>query len=76
MNAPGYGAAFKKAVLDPLTSVNLVGFGEVLPRFDNFVAIDPNGRRQVRHPGAAHHDVVGREREGDDPRHGGDRDAR
>jgi choline dehydrogenase-like flavoprotein len=41
MNAPGYGAAFKKGVLDPLTSINLVGFGEVLPRFDNFVAIDP-----------------------------------
>jgi choline dehydrogenase-like flavoprotein len=42
MNAPGYGEAFKKRVLDPLTSVNLVGFGEVLPRFDNFVAIDPH----------------------------------
>ena len=42
MNAPGYGQAFKKGVLDPLTSVNLVGFGEVLPRFDNFVALDPN----------------------------------
>jgi choline dehydrogenase-like flavoprotein len=41
MNAPGYGQAFKKAVLDPLTSVNLVGFGEVLPRYDNFVALDP-----------------------------------
>jgi len=41
MNAPGFGAAFKKGVLDPLTTVNLVGFGEVLPRFDNFVAIDP-----------------------------------
>ena len=41
MNAPGYGAAFKNAVLDPLTSVNLVGFGEVLPRFDNFLALDP-----------------------------------
>jgi choline dehydrogenase-like flavoprotein len=41
MNAPGYGAAFKKGVLDPLTTVNLVGFGEVLPRFDNFVEIDP-----------------------------------
>ena len=41
MNAPGYGAAFKKGVLDPLTTVNLVGFGEVLPRFDNFVALDP-----------------------------------
>jgi len=41
MNAPGFGAAFKKGVLDPQTTVNLVGFGEVLPRFDNFVAIDP-----------------------------------
>ena len=41
MNAPGYGNAFKKAVLDPLTAINLVGFGEVLPRFDNFVEIDP-----------------------------------
>jgi choline dehydrogenase-like flavoprotein len=41
MNAPGYGAAFKKGVLDPLTTINLVGFGEVLPRFENFVALDP-----------------------------------
>jgi choline dehydrogenase-like flavoprotein len=41
MNAPGYGAAFKKGVLDPLTSINLVGFGEVLARFDNVVEIDP-----------------------------------
>jgi choline dehydrogenase-like flavoprotein len=41
LNAPGYGEAFKKAVLDPLTSINLVGFGEVLPRFDNVVALDP-----------------------------------
>jgi choline dehydrogenase-like flavoprotein len=41
MNAPGFGAAFKKGVLDPLTTINLVGFGEVLPRFENFVAIDP-----------------------------------
>ena len=41
MNAPGYGNAFKKAVLDPLTSINLVGFGEVLPRFDNVIEIDP-----------------------------------
>jgi choline dehydrogenase-like flavoprotein len=42
MNAPGYGAAFKKAVLDPVTTVSLAGFGEMLPRYDNFVAIDPN----------------------------------
>ena len=42
MNAPGYGAAFKKAVMDPVTSVTLAGFGEALSRYDNFVAIDPN----------------------------------
>jgi choline dehydrogenase-like flavoprotein len=42
MNAPGYGAAFKQAVLDPQTSIRLNGFGEVLPRFDNFVEIDRN----------------------------------
>jgi choline dehydrogenase-like flavoprotein len=42
MNAPGYGEAFKQAVLDPLTSIRLNGFGEVLPRFDNFVEIDRN----------------------------------
>lgn len=40
--APGFGDAFKKAMLDPVTSVRLVGFGEVLPRWDNFVEIDPN----------------------------------
>ena len=40
--APGYGAAFKKAVMDPVTSVGLAGFGEVLARYDNFIAIDPN----------------------------------
>ncbi len=38
----GYGPAFKKAVLDPITSVTLAGFGEALPRFDNFIAVDPN----------------------------------
>ena len=41
MNAPGYGQAFKKGVLDPVTSVTLAGFGEALPRFDNFIALDP-----------------------------------
>jgi choline dehydrogenase-like flavoprotein len=41
MNAPGYGRAFKAGVLDPLKTVELVGFGEVLARHDNFVEIDP-----------------------------------
>ena len=40
--AAGYGEAYKKAVLDPVVSVNISGFGECLPRFDNFVEIDPN----------------------------------
>ncbi len=40
--APGFGEAYKKAVRDPLTTVSLAGFGEVLPRYDNFLAIDPN----------------------------------
>ena len=72
MNAPGYGQAFKKGVLDPVTSVNLVGFGEALARFDNFVAHRPQRRGHLRHPGAADQHVVGREREEDDPRHGRD----
>jgi choline dehydrogenase-like flavoprotein len=42
MSAPGYGQAFKKGVLDPVTSVTLAGFGEALARFDNFVAVDTN----------------------------------
>ena len=41
-NGPGFGKAYKASVLDPITSVSLAGFGEVLPRFDNFVALDPN----------------------------------
>jgi len=40
--APGFGEAYKKAVRDPLTTVSLAGFGEVLPRYDNYVSIDPN----------------------------------
>ena len=42
MNAPGYGAAFKNGVFDPVTSVALAGFGEALARWDNFVEIDKN----------------------------------
>lgn len=39
--AQGYGDAYKKAVLEPQTGVSMTGFGEVLPRWDNFVQIDP-----------------------------------
>jgi choline dehydrogenase-like flavoprotein len=38
--APGFGAAYKQAVLEPRGSLNVTGFGEVLPRWDNFVEID------------------------------------
>jgi choline dehydrogenase-like flavoprotein len=42
--APGFGEAFKKGFRDPVTSVGLAGFGECLPRFDNFVELDPGGQ--------------------------------
>ena len=43
-DAPGYGAAYKNAVLtQPQSSVYLGGFGETLARFENFVEIDPSG---------------------------------
>ena len=40
--ASGFGAAYKKALLDPRCSLEITGFGEVLPRWDNFVELDPN----------------------------------
>jgi choline dehydrogenase-like flavoprotein len=39
--APGFGQAYKKALLEPRTSIEITGFGEVLPRWDNFVELDP-----------------------------------
>ncbi|MGH9395308.1 MAG: GMC family oxidoreductase [Terriglobia bacterium] len=41
-NAYGFGDAYKKAVMDPITSIGMSGFGECLARWDNFVEIDPN----------------------------------
>lgn len=40
-DAPGFGQAYKKAVLNPQVSMNITGFGEVLPRWDNYVELDP-----------------------------------
>ncbi len=40
--APGFGDAYKQAVLEPQVGIYLTGFGEVLPRWDNFVEIDKN----------------------------------
>jgi choline dehydrogenase-like flavoprotein len=38
--APGFGEAYKKSLREPQTQVSVTGFGEVLPRWDNFVEID------------------------------------
>jgi choline dehydrogenase-like flavoprotein len=38
--APGFGSAYKQGVREPLTRLGLRGFGEVLPRYENFVEID------------------------------------
>ncbi len=41
--AAGYGEAYKKAVMDDRPAAMLLrGFGECLPRWDNFVEIDPD----------------------------------
>jgi len=40
-NAPGFGDNFKKSLLEPQSSLNITGFGEVLPRRENRVEIDP-----------------------------------
>jgi choline dehydrogenase-like flavoprotein len=40
--APGFGAAYKKAIQDPVTYIGLGGFGECLARWDNYVEINPN----------------------------------
>jgi choline dehydrogenase-like flavoprotein len=39
--ASGFGETYKKAILEPRTSIEITGFGEVLPRWDNFVELDP-----------------------------------
>src|SRR5208283_263674 len=43
-NAPGFGAAYKKSVLDPVMTLKLGGFGESLGRWENYVEIDPGVR--------------------------------
>jgi choline dehydrogenase-like flavoprotein len=40
-SAPGYGNAFKRALLEPRAVVSVGGLGEVLPRWENFLEIDP-----------------------------------
>ena len=38
--APGYGPAYKRSLLQGVTTMNIGGFGECLPRRENFVEID------------------------------------
>ncbi|HEX8882772.1 MAG TPA: GMC family oxidoreductase, partial [Candidatus Acidoferrum sp.] len=40
--ARGFGETYKKALLEPRTTIDITGFGEVLPRWDNFVELDPH----------------------------------
>ena len=40
-NAPGFGEAYKNAVKQPVETFNFLGYGEALPRFENYVALDP-----------------------------------
>jgi choline dehydrogenase-like flavoprotein len=40
--AQGFGAAYKQAILQGVTTMNMGGMGECLPRADNFVELDPS----------------------------------
>jgi choline dehydrogenase-like flavoprotein len=40
--APGFGDAFKKSMLEPVVSYGLAGFGECLPYWSNYIEIDKN----------------------------------
>jgi choline dehydrogenase-like flavoprotein len=40
--APGFGDTYKKALLDPVVTYRLGGFGECLPYYENYVEIDKN----------------------------------
>jgi choline dehydrogenase-like flavoprotein len=42
--APGFGHAFKRALLEPVMTFRLGGFGECLPYYENYVEIDNNVR--------------------------------
>jgi choline dehydrogenase-like flavoprotein len=40
--APGFGDAYKKAASQPVESFTFLGYGEPLPRFENYVELDPH----------------------------------
>ncbi len=39
--APGFGEDYKKALLEPVNSLRIAGFGECLPYRNNYVELDP-----------------------------------
>jgi len=39
--APGFGEAYKAAAKKPVESFRFLGYGEALPRFENYVELDP-----------------------------------
>jgi choline dehydrogenase-like flavoprotein len=41
-NASGFGDSYKRGLMQGVTTMNIGGFGECLPRFENFVEIDPS----------------------------------
>lgn len=40
--APGFGQTFKNKLSEPLSTVSIGAFAEVLPRWENYVGIDPS----------------------------------
>jgi choline dehydrogenase-like flavoprotein len=40
-DAPGFGEAYKKAAKEPVETFSFQGYGEPLPRFENYVELDP-----------------------------------
>ncbi len=46
-DAPGFGEAFKKTFKNPVTTVSVAGFGECLPRYENYAEIDPAGQVDI-----------------------------
>jgi choline dehydrogenase-like flavoprotein len=40
-NAPGFGEAYKRGLLEGVARMNMGGFGECLPRWENYVDLDP-----------------------------------
>jgi len=42
LQAPGFGEAYKKAAVETFETFTLLGYGEPLPRYENYVELDPH----------------------------------